>query len=144
MIERLDGNHRFLDNSDSLISQECSLYAYSGEPRMNTGFAKSTGNKIGVLLKANFVLLLFFIAVASQASAAMAQPAGTFTATANMIAARAGHTATLLPSGKVLIAGGGTSSAALYDPSTGSFITTGNMIAPHRWHPPTLLRDGIV
>src|SRR5260221_14630763 len=31
MINRLDSNRRFLDNSDRLLSQERGLYAYSGE-----------------------------------------------------------------------------------------------------------------
>jgi len=48
---------------------------------MNTGFAKSTGNKIGAFLEA---LLLFLIAVAGQTSIAVAQSTGTFSATGSM------------------------------------------------------------
>jgi hypothetical protein len=75
---------------------------------------------------------------------AWAQSGGTFTATSNMIAARLGHTATLLPNGKVLIAGGGTSSAELFNPTTGSFTPTGDMITSRRFHTATLLPDGRV
>ncbi|MGI8744629.1 MAG: hypothetical protein ACR2NN_19050 [Bryobacteraceae bacterium] len=86
-------------------------------------------------MKASFVVPLLFLGAASyDASIAMAQTGGTFTATRNMTMSRAWHTATLLPDGHVLIAGGVTSSLAsasasaeLFDPSTGTFSATGNM-----------------
>jgi hypothetical protein len=69
---------------------------------------------------------------------ALAQSTGTFTATGNMTAPRFIHTATLLPDGRVLIAGGNTTCyiggtclrpdhAELYDPATGTFTATGSM-----------------
>lgn len=70
-----------------------------------------------------------------------------------MNAERAAHSATLLPDGRVLIAGGfraeGTSeiaisSAELFDPRTRSFTPTGDMNEPRNGHTATLLPDGQV
>jgi hypothetical protein len=71
---------------------------------------------------------------------AMGQSPGTFTATGNLITARTYHSATLLPTGKVLIAGGEAICdfasgagcipapfAELYDPVAGVFTATGGM-----------------
>jgi hypothetical protein len=62
-----------------------------------------------------------------------------------MAAERFYHTATLLPNGQVLVAGGpGTGSAELYDSATGSWTRT-NHLHPGRWeHTATLLRSGNV
>jgi hypothetical protein len=87
------------------------------------------------------------------ASIATAQTSGTFTLTGNMSAARSQHTATLLPNGKVLIAGGVQSSRGsplivatteLYDPDTGTFTPTGDMTTPRGWPTAILLSTGKV
>lgn len=58
-------------------------------------------------------------------------PAGSVVLAAPMLEPRSGHTATLLPDGKVLIAGGMRRnqdfyrSAELFDPATGKFEATG-------------------
>jgi len=69
---------------------------------------------------------------------------GTSTATGNMATARWGHTATLLPNGKVLIAAGGSISAELYDPDAGIFTPTGNMTRARGYSIGTLLANGKV
>src|SRR5512132_3234055 len=103
-----------------------------------------------------FVLPLLFLGVVGNPSVAIAQSRGTFTTTGNMSVARFGHTATLLPNGKVLIAGGvqsgltpGTlpaalASAELYDPATGTSAATGNMTTVRAGLTATLLPTGKV
>jgi uncharacterized repeat protein (TIGR01451 family) len=75
---------------------------------------------------------------------------GTFTSSSqNMTAARFGLTATLLNTGKVLIAGGENSggvlnSAELHDPVAGTFTATGNLNAARTGASATLLGNGKV
>jgi hypothetical protein len=60
-----------------------------------------------------------------------------------------GYSATLLPNGQVLIAGGGDdegvyASAELYDSRTAKFTATGNMTKPQTGHTGTPLADGTI
>jgi hypothetical protein len=64
--------------------------------------------------------------------------------------ARTGHTATLLPDGRVLIVGGGdgrrsaVASAELWDPASETFEATGSLGHSRSGHTATLLPDGRV
>jgi hypothetical protein len=65
-----------------------------------------------------------------------------WTAVANMIRPRNGHTATLLASGKVLVVGG--PDAELFDPATGKWFPAGKLAQPRGRHTATRLEDGRV
>ena len=74
---------------------------------------------------------------------------GTFSTTGDLSEPRLRHTATLLPSGKVLLIGGisiggPTASAEIFDPATGQFSPTGSMSGPRSEHSATLLPNGKV
>ena len=93
-----------------------------------------------------FPLILF------GAGLALVQPcAGApfeFEETGSLATARLNHTATLLPNGKVLVAGGlrgGTlASAELYDPANGTWAATGSLATARYCHTATLLPNGKV
>lgn len=75
--------------------------------------------------------------------------AGTLKPIGPMLSMRQSHTATLLPNGKVLLAGGSDrvnylANAELLDPATGSFSETGSMTTPRTSHQATLLPNGKV
>jgi N-acetylneuraminic acid mutarotase len=87
------------------------------------------------------------------ASAELYDPATTqWRATGSLHQQRYEHTATLLSNGRVLVAGGFSSSnplsisasAELYDPVTGQWTTTGAMHVPRALHTATLLSNGNV
>jgi len=98
------------------------------------------------LLAALGVLLLISLVLARQAFAAG------FTNASPMLTPRVLHTATLLPNGKVLVAGGlitnrpavRTSSAELYDPASGAWTATAPMSVARVNHTATLLPNGRV
>ena len=74
---------------------------------------------------------------------------GTWTATGSLGTARSFQTATLLPNGKLLMAGGVNdnarlTSAELYDPVIGSWSNTGSLNTARYNHTATLLPNGKV
>ncbi len=74
---------------------------------------------------------------------------GIWTSTENMTYPRAGHTASVLENGNVLVASSSTGhdvlfSVELYDPSTGTWTLTGNMTYSWWDHTASVLPDGTV
>jgi hypothetical protein len=75
--------------------------------------------------------------------------ANVFVPLGNLSMSRASYTATVLQSGRVLLAGGqllglSVSTTELLDPSTGNLTGTGGLVTARRGHTATLLRDGRV
>ncbi len=89
-------------------------------------------------------------ATAFHASQPPVSRVGSLSSALPMLAARSGHTATLLPGGKVLIAGGMRKnqdfykSAELFDPATGKFQPTGEMSVGRVGQAAVLLASGKV
>jgi len=82
-----------------------------------------------------------------------AASASDFTPASPMLTPRVLHTATLLPDGKLLVAGGvgtvngwavGLSSAELFDPATGAWTETRGLSTVRHMHTATLLTNGSV
>jgi len=74
---------------------------------------------------------------------------GGFVSVASRAVARAGHTATALPDGRVLLVGGWTpegrtAAVEIFDPSSASFRRTADLSAPRAGHTATALEDGRV
>ena len=97
-----------------------------------------------------FTISFAVAAAAFRATAPSVSRVGTITPAAPMLEPRSGQTATLLPDGKVLIAGGMRRnqdlyrSAELYDPATDKFQPTGEMAERRVGHIAVLLRSGKV
>ena len=94
-----------------------------------------------------------FAALAVSAGLVFVQPcagdSGVFANTGSLATARRYHTTTLLPNGKVLVAGGVNSgnalvSAELYDPASGTWTATGSLATARYHHTATLLPNGKV
>ena len=65
-----------------------------------------------------------------------------WTRTGDMLAARAGASATLLPDGKVLVIGGGQRTGEVYDPATGTWTADADLAFIHPGGAVATLPDG--
>jgi Galactose oxidase, central domain len=99
------------------------------------------------------LVLAALLAVGWMASTTLpvfAGTSGTWANTGRMNTGRTDHTATLLPNGQVLVAGGidasatPLASAELYNPATGIWTGTGSMAEAREGHTATLLPNGEV
>jgi len=109
-----------------------------------------TGQRVGLIL-ALAGLLSAATLVPEPAGRASAQaPGPRWSLTGSLNVGRSEHTATLLPNGQVLVAGGFgppnqvLSSAELYDPATGTWRATGALNKTRGAHTATLLPNGQV
>ncbi|HEY3139412.1 MAG TPA: kelch repeat-containing protein [Blastocatellia bacterium] len=111
---------------------------------------------LGLLVVLTGSVSLNGLAFDSVALAQSSQSAQIWIFTGNLNTNRYGHTATLLPNGKVLVVGGGgfpcsgnfcystvNSSAELYDPATGRWTYTSSL-SRRALHSATLLQNGLV
>jgi hypothetical protein len=109
---------------------------------------------LNVICKLTFVLALTALAVgagfATPARAQTSAAQATWVLTGSLHTARVNHTATLLPNGKVLVAGGSSGDgsahnrAELYDPVSKTWSVTGSMMEPRAGHFAFLLPSGSV
>jgi N-acetylneuraminic acid mutarotase len=101
-------------------------------------------------IRSLFLVSLFAIVLAANAAVpAFAGTSGTWANTGSLNTTRAGHSATLLPNGQVLVAGGEgatgfLNSAELYDPSQAKWTVTGSMATSRLGHSAALLPNGPV
>jgi WD40 repeat protein len=127
---------------------------WTGTHSMNSARFSHTATLLtnGLVLVAGGATSIFDASSATN-SAELYNPAiGTWTVTGPMHTARYTHTATLLPNGKVLVAGGQstnafpniTASAEIYDPSSRTWTTANPMLIQRNSQTATLLPNGQV
>ncbi len=107
-------------------------------------------HRFATVRRLGLVALLAVGWMASTTLPVLAGTSGTWANTGSLNTARTDHTATLLPNGQVLVAGGldasstPLASAELYNPATGTWTATGSMSDARQGHTATLLPNGEV
>lgn len=102
------------------------------------------------ILKPMLLVLLAVVVVCTVTIPTLAQNSGTWVPTGTLNFPRIGHTATLLATGQVLVAGGEDAqgnhiaAAELYNPTAGTWTVTGSLATPRIDHTATLLVNGEV
>jgi WD40 repeat protein len=116
--------------------------------KMTTPRAGHTATRLvdgRILITGGFNTTLINGELGVSATAELYNPdTGSFFLTGQMALTRKEHTATLLPNGTMLVAGGGSPTAEIYDPSTGLFRPTSSMETERTGHSATLLPNGTV
>ena len=114
-------------------------------PYLGAGFLWATS-----ILARRIAFPLLFLGMGLVLVQPCAGDSGVFTNTGSLATARYNSTATLLPNGKVLVAGGNDSSfnvlasAELYDPASGTWAPTGSLATARGNQTATLLPNGKV
>src|SRR2546430_10173802 len=99
-------------------------------------------------VRPRIALVVTVIIAATAATAWPVQAGGTWKPTGSMTTARYDHTATRLPGGRVLVAGGFDistgylASAEIYDPASGTWTSTRSTLTARAYHTATRLPDG--
>jgi WD40 repeat protein len=142
------------DASAELYDPKTGTFSPTGRMETDRSYATATLLPDGRVLVAGGQVYDLHSIARSLNSAELYDPAtGKFSPTGSMAATRARDNATLLSSGRVLIAGGagGThgenialASAELYDPKTGAFSPAGSMSGARYYATATTLSDGRV
>jgi hypothetical protein len=139
--------------SAELYDPASGTWTVTGSPSIGHGNSTATMLPNGKVLLAGGFYFTFFRGY-SGATAELYDPtSGTWISTGSLAAARHLHTATLLPSGKVLVAAGEyddgsnvsyVKSAELYDPASGTWTSTGSVNTGRIAHTATMLPNGMV
>jgi WD40 repeat protein len=131
---------------DSASGNWASTGNMAGARRSHTATLLSNGK---VLVAAGFFDDLGYVGFPIDTAELYDPASGTWTLTGSLATARFQHTATLLPSGKVLVAGGANRNnllaiAELYYPASGTWTSTGSLATARAFHTATLLPNGKV